>query len=205
MTKEFRQNQVTAVILAGGQGTRLGKQDKGLLPWHGKPLIEHVCERISGQVGTLLISCNQNSGQYSNYSDVVFSDLREENCGPLAGLEAARTHIETGIVLVVSCDTPLLPDKLVERLIQPIINGAEDAPTVCYAQHRERQHYLCAAIASSVLDSITPYLDQRRRSVRGWYESLNAQPVNFPDHADAFKNFNDWRDFDSDLPGQNQP
>ena len=38
----FNPAEVTAAILAGGEGRRVDGQDKGLLPLAGKPLIAHV-------------------------------------------------------------------------------------------------------------------------------------------------------------------
>ncbi|MEW8383867.1 MAG: NTP transferase domain-containing protein, partial [Candidatus Thiodiazotropha taylori] len=46
----------TAVILAGGRGSRMGGNDKGLILFDGKPLIEHVINTIAPQVGRLLIN-----------------------------------------------------------------------------------------------------------------------------------------------------
>ena len=40
---------ITAVILAGGQGRRMGGQDKGLIEFDGKPLVAILVERLSQQ------------------------------------------------------------------------------------------------------------------------------------------------------------
>jgi len=50
---------ITAVILAGGKGSRLGGQDKGLVLYQKKPLIEHILEKIEAQVATVLINANR--------------------------------------------------------------------------------------------------------------------------------------------------
>ena len=42
---------LSAVILAGGRGSRMGHSDKGLIMLAGRPLIEHVIERIAVQAG----------------------------------------------------------------------------------------------------------------------------------------------------------
>jgi molybdenum cofactor guanylyltransferase len=195
MSKVFDRNQITALILAGGRGSRLNDEDKGLTLWQGKPLVQHVCERLAPQVESLLISCNRNSDEYGYFCDRTLGDSRSGYCGPLAGLEAAQSHINTDLVAVVSCDTPLVPENLVEGLFQPFAMSDNSPPVLSYAQDGDRSHYLCALMLARTLASITPYLDQGRRSVRGWYETLDTVAVDFSDQAHAFKNFNIREDF----------
>lgn len=55
---------ITGVILAGGLGRRMGGEDKGLVPLLGKPLYQHIIERLIPQVGTLIINANRNQERY---------------------------------------------------------------------------------------------------------------------------------------------
>lgn len=68
-------DQITGLILAGGQGSRMGGVDKGLEPLLGRPLIEHAIERLRPQVGSLAISANRNFADYAGYGFPVFRDL----------------------------------------------------------------------------------------------------------------------------------
>jgi molybdopterin-guanine dinucleotide biosynthesis protein A len=43
--------QITGLILAGGRAQRMGGIDKGLIPFHQKPLIETTIQRLKTQVG----------------------------------------------------------------------------------------------------------------------------------------------------------
>ena len=52
--------QISAVILAGGRGSRMGGVDKGLVMYQGLPLIEHVLTLIHPQVETILINSKRN-------------------------------------------------------------------------------------------------------------------------------------------------
>lgn len=65
---------VTGLILAGGQGSRMGGVDKGLEPLQGRPLIEHAIARLAPQVGTILISANRNADRYAQYGFPVVGD-----------------------------------------------------------------------------------------------------------------------------------
>ena len=43
--------EITGLILAGGRAQRMGGVDKGLIPFHGRPLIESAIEALKGQTG----------------------------------------------------------------------------------------------------------------------------------------------------------
>ena len=72
---EIAPRDITGVILAGGRGSRLGGVDKGLVPLHGRPLIEHVIDALRPQVGALLISANRNHDIYASYGYPVVADV----------------------------------------------------------------------------------------------------------------------------------
>jgi molybdenum cofactor guanylyltransferase len=67
-------DRITGLILAGGQGSRMGGVDKGLEPLQGRALVEHAIERLRPQVGTIAISANRNVDQYARYGFPVFTD-----------------------------------------------------------------------------------------------------------------------------------
>ena len=56
---------ISAVILAGGRGQRMGGVDKGLVSWQKKPLIEYAIAAIEPQVDQLILSCNRNIEAYT--------------------------------------------------------------------------------------------------------------------------------------------
>ncbi|MEH6570628.1 MAG: molybdenum cofactor guanylyltransferase MobA, partial [Halioglobus sp.] len=185
-----QQASTSALILAGGAGRRVGGQDKGLLPWHGKPLIEHVVARLKPQVDNLYISCNRNFEQYRHWADVLIPDTRENYQGPLAGIEAASPQIESEYLIVVACDTPVLPIDLVHRLIQPLISDTVSSSKIAYAFDGNRNQYLCAALHSSCLETLPQFLGSGQRAVRHWYKTHNAIAVDLSDEASAFENYN---------------
>ena len=66
--------QITGIVLAGGQGRRMGGVDKGLVELDGRPLVAHVVERLAPQVGTLLVNANQNAQRYAALGYAVVPD-----------------------------------------------------------------------------------------------------------------------------------
>ena len=65
---------ITGVILAGGQGRRMGSVDKGLRELRGKAMVAWVLERFAPQVEEMLINANQNLDVYAKFGHRVIPD-----------------------------------------------------------------------------------------------------------------------------------
>ena len=107
---------VTGIVLAGGQGSRMGGVDKGLQPFRGRPMVAHAIERLEPQVDELLINANRNTDDYGRFGHRVIADEIAGFAGPLAGFERGLTHAAGALVATVPCDSPFLPRDLVARL-----------------------------------------------------------------------------------------
>ncbi len=81
-------NGVTGMVLAGGQGRRMGGVDKGLQPLHGKPMVAAVLARLAPQVEEILINANQNLADYARFGYRVVPDA----IGGFAGSAKRRTN-----------------------------------------------------------------------------------------------------------------
>jgi len=111
-------SDITAVILAGGRGERMGGVDKGLQTFNGMPLALHALTRLQlgGAVGSIVINANRNLAAYESFGVPVWPDGLADYAGPLAGFLTGLEHCETPFLVTVPCDTPLLPLDLVQRL-----------------------------------------------------------------------------------------
>lgn len=185
-----QENKITGLILAGGAGRRVRGQDKGLLIWRGKRLIDHVAERFAPQTDELIVSCNRNVKAYDGIGDKRVQDNRPDFQGPLAGIEAAMAHVSGNILVVVACDAPLIPLDLVARLTKVIAIDGPGSVLIAYAHDGEREQYLSCAIHATLFPSLSAYLDAGNRTVRHWIQQHPSTKVDFSDQADAFKNFN---------------
>ena len=107
---------VSGIVLAGGQGRRMGGVDKGLQPLRGKPMVEWVIERLAPQVDEIIINANQNIESYESFGHRVVPDEIGGFAGPLAGLHAGLKAAAHPLVVTVPCDSPFLPPDLVSRL-----------------------------------------------------------------------------------------
>lgn len=91
--------QTSWVILAGGQASRMGGKDKGLIELNNKPLIQHVIERLSPQTPIILINANRNQQAYAQFGQ-VFSDHFSDYPGPMGGIHAVWFTLKPiGLVL----------------------------------------------------------------------------------------------------------
>ncbi|MEF9943800.1 MAG: NTP transferase domain-containing protein, partial [Burkholderiaceae bacterium] len=90
---------ITGLILAGGQGRRMGGVDKGLQLLQGRAMVAHVIDRLRPQVGQILINANQNLARYAEFHCPVVSDAIGGFAGPLAGLHAGLQAATTPLVV----------------------------------------------------------------------------------------------------------
>lgn len=183
-------NQITGLILAGGRGSRMGHIDKGLQPFRGKPMVQHVITRLSPQVGTLIINANQNLPSYEGFGPVVWPDQLAGFEGPLAGLQTGLSRCESDYLVTAPCDSPFLPDDLVARLGQALEAQNADLAVATTGEGASRQtHPVFSLMKVSVLPQLTQFLQDGERKFEKWCRSLNFVEVPFPDE-DAFRNIN---------------
>jgi molybdopterin-guanine dinucleotide biosynthesis protein A len=181
---------ITAVILAGGLGRRMGGLDKGLQLIHGKPMVQHVMNRLQPQVGKVLINANRHLDDYKGFGVPICSDSISGYVGPLAGIHAALLQTNTPYLVSVPCDSPLLPNDLVSRLSVAVSEHNADAAVVVTGDSEQRQrHPVFLLLKSDLRSSLEHYLNNGGRKVDDWLTSLNCVDVPFDDEA-AFTNVN---------------
>jgi molybdopterin-guanine dinucleotide biosynthesis protein A len=128
-------DQITALVLAGGRGARMGGADKGLQAFRGQPLVRAVLERLAAQTlrpAHLVISANRNAQRYGAIGAAFGAPVWPDSAavpsghhpapfpGPLAGMLAGLERAATPYLLTAPCDAPSLPLSLCERLAQAL-------------------------------------------------------------------------------------
>ena len=180
-------NQITGMILAGGQGRRMGGVDKGLKTFRGKRLVDHAFERLAPQVAGVIINANQNLSAYRELGVRVVSDAIEGYAGPLAGLHAGLSVSKRPYLATVPCDSPFLPADLVVRLYSHLDDaGAE----IAVAKTGDQAHPVFSLVRRGVLNHLTDFLKGGGRKIDAWYSTLFVVEVAFDDQPDAFSNIN---------------
>ncbi|MCF8179469.1 MAG: molybdenum cofactor guanylyltransferase [Sulfuritalea sp.] len=179
--------RVTGVVLAGGQGRRMGGVDKGLQDLNGRPMIQWVLDRLAPQVDAIRISANQNLLRYGEFGYPVFSDRVPDFAGPLAGLHAALAETESPLVATVPCDSPLLPSDLVHRLHAALSAKKAD---LAVARTGSQVHRAFCIVRRELLPQLEAFLDTGERKVGLWHATLNIVEVAFDDQPESFGNIN---------------
>ena len=188
MRAAFDPAHVTAAILAGGAGSRLGGCDKGLEPLAGKPLIAHVLAALESQAGRVLICINRNEARYATYAPTL-RDTQNTFCGPLAGIAGALAACATDWLLTVPVDCPRPPPHLAARqragagACAAVANDGTRTQPLFALYRRE-----LAASAASALATDAP--------VWRWQQEIGAREVAFADCAAAFANLNERPEFE---------
>jgi molybdopterin-guanine dinucleotide biosynthesis protein A len=178
---------ITGLILAGGQGKRMGGQDKGLVVYAGKPLVDRAIERLAPQVDELLISANRNLELYAARGYPVVTDALPDYQGPLAGILVGLNAAKHDWMLTIPCDIPYLPLNLASRLA-----GESTGRVAVFARDAERNHPAILLLNKSCLPELVDYLDKGERSIKGFLKKLDAGSAGFSDAA-AFRNINESR------------
>ncbi len=188
-----RRETVTGVILAGGMARRMGGQDKGLVPFSGRPLVEWVMATLGPQVSSLIINANRNLEAYAAYGHPVVSDQIEGFQGPLAGFASAMAAVSTPWIITVPCDGPFLAVDLVERLSAALIaNQAE----LAVASDGERMQPVYALIPVALAPSLHAFLAAGERKIDRWYAQHRVALAEFADRPEGFANINSPSDSD---------
>lgn len=194
-------NQITALILAGGRGTRMGGADKGLQTYNGMPLALHALNRLQmgGAVGSIMINANRNLAAYESFGVSVWPDGLADYAGPLAGFLAGLERCETPYLVTVPCDTPLLPLDLVPRLAQALEAANADIAMVGAAEvgpggeTRIWPQPVFCLLRVELLESLIKFTQSGGRKIGIWTAQHKTVLVTFDqpgDDPDAFCNVN---------------
>ena len=192
-------NEITALVLAGGRGSRMGGVDKGLQNFNGTPLALHTVLRLQmqagGLIGDLMINANRNLAAYEAFGAPVWPDTLSDYAGPLAGFMTGLERCETPYLLTAPCDTPLFPLDLAQRLAQAF---EDDSTEIAMAAAREedgqiRTQPVFCLMRVSLLESLVAFTQAAGRKIDRWTDQHRTVVVTFDQPGDdprAFCNAN---------------
>lgn len=101
-----------AVVLAGGEGSRLGGVDKALVDIGGTTMLDRVLAAVAEARTIVCVG-----PQRATVVPVGWTREDPPGGGPLAGLAAGLRSVDAGIVVVTAVDAPFLTDRVVGRLV----------------------------------------------------------------------------------------
>ncbi|QTD44188.1 molybdenum cofactor guanylyltransferase MobA [Ottowia testudinis] len=193
---------ITALLLAGGRGSRMGGVDKGLQNYHGTPLALHALMRVQQQTlppAEVMINANRNLAAYESFGVPVWPDSLPEFAGPLAGFLTGLERCETPLLLTLPCDVPQFPLSLCERLAQALTGQDAEIAMVSAPETddtgatRLRPQPVFCLLRASLLESLVRFTHGGGRKIDAWTAQHRQVLVPFNEPGDdprAFANAN---------------
>ncbi len=164
------QEEATAIIMAGGDSTRIGR-DKSMLPVGGKPMVQHICDLLRPHFDQVLISGNDPS-KYG-FLDVEVVPDRVAGWGPLMGIASALRASAYDVNFIVACDIPEFNIGLVRRMVRQVRGFDAAVPRT----GRSRYEPLFAVFKKSALDSIERALSSGKTRVMDGLAGCNVKYI----------------------------
>jgi len=155
------------IVLSGGFSSRMG-MEKGLVPFKGKPLIEHVLTTASGITDNIMIIAN-NEG-YEQFGYPVFGDLLKEK-GPIGGIHAGLTHSNAIQNLVLPCDMPLMTLAFLKYLL----DQTGEIDQIVVPRYNGKIEPLCAVYNCSCLPVLKRAAESSDLSLHGLIRKAGAK------------------------------
>ena len=183
--KEFGMSEdvIVGVILAGGQGRRMGGREKFALTLGGERLVDIAARRLEPQVKTIVVASSREVGG----GLASCADIFEGSMGPLAGLHAAfawavETSPDFRAVVSIPVDCPFFPEDLVAQL--------DAAGPPAFAGDPERPHPIFGLWPRGIVGRLTARLESGvDLAIEVFAAEVGARRVDFPD-SKAFFNIN---------------
>ena len=181
-------NSITVAVMAGGKSSRMG-QDKSFIELSGKPMIEHVLDKVSDLTDELFIISNKPS-KYQHLALPTYTDIIP-GMGPLGGLYTALYKSSKSHVLVVACDMPWLNRPLLKYLI-----SIREKAEVIVPRWKEHPEPLHAVYSLDCLPVIKDRLSAGELKMVSFYERINvhfvekSKIIQFDPKGKSFANVN---------------
>lgn len=187
----------SVVIQAGGESRRMG-QDKALLDFLGKPLIERVIQRVRRLGDELLITTNKPE-DYREFNLPLYRDVLPGN-GALGGLYTALHAARYAIVIVVACDMPFANVDILKAGVRTMISG--DADVVIPKTINGFEPFHAVYRRETCLPAVRAAIDRGEKRLISWFSEVQVSPIDETDitaldpQRIAFMNLNTREELD---------
>ncbi len=194
MTDDKANLTAAGIVLAGGLARRMGGGDKGLLELAGRPILDHVVERLKPQVRAIALNANGDPARFARWDLPVAADVLPGNPGPLVGVLTGMDWTVANLpgldwIVTVPTDAPFLPRDLVARLLAAV--EAEGADMACATSGGRRHPVVGLWPVALRTDLRKAMLFEEMRKVDAWTGRHKVADVDFAtDPVDPFFNAN---------------
>ena len=159
-------------ILAGGQGTRWGGRDKGLIAHQGRPLVAGIVTRRPQGAEEVLICCRSHPYFYQHFADRVLCESVADQ-GPCAGIIALLSVAICPTVMVLPVDLIGAPDQVIAALD----TEWQESDTAIFLTDTQGRHSPCLRLRVNTLAACEAFLDEGGRKITGLLDRVGARPI----------------------------
>ena len=176
--KDHRKKNITGIILAGGQSSRMGK-DKGLVKLNGRPLAEYAVDILKQVSDTLLISTQNREYEYLNIP--LVEDIYKQ-IGPMGGVYAGLMHSGTEVNAVLSCDMPFVSPRLFELLMDEMQEAWVVLPSVD-GVHPEP---MCGIYSKKILPSMEQFIRKGNYALPALFQEIPFKMIKMDERMERY-------------------
>ena len=192
-------NNILAVVLAGGQSKRFG-EDKNQAKLGNLTLLEHVLAKVTKKFEKILIISNQNLNLKMLNSITIIPDCIQGNLGPLVGVLTAMKWIKKNNkqyqwIATFPSDTPFFDTSIIEKY-KSRINLNESL--LYFVRSNQKRHNIFGLWSVKLMDILeNDLINNNFRKVEEWANKIGVETINVKiDKFDPFFNINTKTDLE---------
>ena len=192
-------NNILAVVLAGGQSKRFG-EDKNRAKLGNITLLEHVLAKVTKKFEKTLIISNQNLNIKTLNSITIVPDCIQGNLGPLVGVLTSMKWIKKNNkqyqwIATFPSDTPFFDTSIIEKY-KSRINLNESL--LYFVRSNQKRHNIFGLWSVKLMDILeNDLINNNFRKVEEWADKIGVETINVKiDKFDPFFNINTKTDLE---------
>jgi molybdopterin-guanine dinucleotide biosynthesis protein A len=184
---------MAAIVLAGGQSSRMGSVNKPFLHFRGKTMIAYLIDRLKLVFSDVIIAAKEKD-PYINYGVKIAIDSFEHQ-GPLSGMHAGLELSPDQNNFIVGCDMPFLNLELVEYMLDQSISD------ILVPRIGENFEPLHSIYSKSCIPEIERAIREDIYKITGFWSNLDmryieeAEIKKFDPELYSFLNINTKKDY----------
>ena len=192
-------NNILAVVLAGGQSKRFG-EDKNQVKLGNITLLEHVLAKVTNKFEKILIISNQNLNIKTLTSITIVPDCIQGNLGPLVGVLTSMKWIKKNNkqyqwIATFPCDTPFFDTSIIEKYKSKI---SLNESLLYFVKSNQKRHNIFGLWSVKLMDTLeNDLVNNNFRKVEEWADKIGVKIINIKsDKFDYFFNINTKTDLE---------
>ena len=191
-------NNILAVVLAGGKSKRFG-EDKNQIKLGDKTLLEHVLSKINNKFEEILIVSSHYLEIKKSENITIIPDCLDD-FGPLAGVLSSMKWVKENQkqykwVATFPSDTPFFKTSIIEEYKKKI--NIKDS-SLYFIKSNNKRHNIFGLWSIDLLDALEDDLKNNNfRKVEDWADKIGVKTIDIEvNEFDPFFNINTKEDFE---------